>query len=104
MSQMLIFWGSILRDMRKAHHLKQDEVASILHISRQDYSHIETGKVRPTPEIISILSNLYDKDLFIHALDEMPEALIKEQRDFKLFIKSVLNNKSDKNKGSDKPK
>ena len=104
MSHVVIFWGQLLRELRKSHHLNQEEIARVLHISRQDYSHIETGKVGPTPEIISILSNLYDKDLFIHALDEMPEALIKEQRDFKLFIKSGLNNKSDKNKGSDKPK
>lgn len=104
MSHVVIFWGQLLRELRKSHHLNQEEIARVLHISRQDYSHIETGKVRPSPEIISILSNLYDKDLFTYALDRMPDALINEQQEFKSFIRSGLQSpRSDKRKpGSDK--
>ena len=91
MSNVFIPWGSMLKDMRKAHHLKQEEVARILHISRPDYSHIERGKVRPSPEIISILSNLYDRDLFIYALEKMPEAMLREQSEFKSFLASGLS-------------
>jgi Predicted transcriptional regulators len=90
MAQIQIFWGQILLKLRKQHKLKQEDLAKVLHISRQDYSHIETGKVRPTPEMISILSKLYEKDLFTYALDSMPVELVNEQYEFKVFMNSGI--------------
>ena len=96
MTRVLISWGEMLREIRKANHLKQSEIASILHVSRQDYGHIERGIVRPSPEMISILSNLYDKDLFLYALDRMPENLVNEQKDFKTYLNSIQTGKKKK--------
>ena len=59
-----IFWGDLLRQVRTSRGITQGEVASVLHISRQDYSNLETGRCHPAPEHLAILSNIYDVDYF----------------------------------------
>lgn len=49
-----------LKELRKANGFNQDYVASILGIVRQSYSHYETGKRCPSPEILYKLSRLYN--------------------------------------------
>lgn len=83
-----IFWGDCLRSARVAKKLTQKEVASILHISRQTYSCYETGRSQPTPEILAILSNIYDINLLDYALQCMPEEYVAEQQEFKYSIPS----------------
>lgn len=48
-----------LKELRKACRYKQDFVASQLHISRQTYSHYETGRIKPPAEKLLRLAKLY---------------------------------------------
>ena len=48
-----------LKELRKAHGYTQDYVAEFLGLVRQTYSHYETGKRSPSPEIIFKLAGLY---------------------------------------------
>ena len=78
-----IFWGDLLRQVRTSRGITQGEVASVLHISRQDYSNLETGRCHPAPEHLAILSNIYDVDLLQYVSDCMPVEFLEEQRAFK---------------------
>ena len=98
MTAFTIFWGHILRELRTKNHLHQGDVAELLHISRQNYSHLETGKVRPTPEIISILTEVYQTDLFDYARKCQPENLLREQTEFKSVLESAKLAYEDNNK------
>ena len=48
-----------LRELRKACRFKQDFVAAQLHITRQTYSHYETGRIRPPASRLYKLAKLY---------------------------------------------
>ncbi len=48
-----------LKELRKMYSYTQDYVASALGIVRQTYSHYETGKRMPNPEILIKLAGLY---------------------------------------------
>ena len=48
-----------LKELRKAHGYTQDYVADFLGLVRQTYSHYETGKRSPNPEILFKLAGLY---------------------------------------------
>lgn len=48
-----------LKQLRKSHHYKQEEIASVLHISRQTYSHYETGRIRPSINTLYGIARLY---------------------------------------------
>ena len=82
----LIYWGEILKEARTRRHLTQKEVADVLHMSRQAYSNYETGRLQPPPEVIAIMSNVYDFNFFDHILKYMPADYIAEQHEFKTSI------------------
>ena len=94
--QMEVFWGDLFRTLRRAHHLTQDEVASILHTTRQSVSNLETGRIQPTPEVIAVLSNIYDMDLIDYATQCMPIEYIAEQKSFKYNMPETHIPKKDK--------
>ena len=48
-----------LRELRKVNHFNQEYVASYLDISRQAYSHYETGRNVPPAEALVKLAQLY---------------------------------------------
>ncbi len=48
-----------LKELRKMQNYKQEEVASRLHISRQNYSHYETGRRKPSVSVLYKLAKLY---------------------------------------------
>lgn len=48
-----------LKQLRKACHYKQKDIALQLHISRQTYSHYETGRIRPSVNILYKIAKLY---------------------------------------------
>ncbi|MBO6133455.1 MAG: helix-turn-helix transcriptional regulator [Lachnospiraceae bacterium] len=50
--------GAILKKMRKFKGFTQEYVASNLYISRQEYSHYETGRVMPSSEMCYKLANI----------------------------------------------
>jgi len=81
--EMEIFWGDLLRSLRRAHNLTQDEVASVLHTTRQNISNMETGRCQPSAEVIAVLSNIYDMDLIDYATHCMPVEYVAEQQAFK---------------------
>lgn len=49
-----------LKELRKAYGYKQDDVAAGLGITRQTYSHYETGRRSPSPEILFKLAGIYN--------------------------------------------
>lgn len=49
-----------LRELRKLHNYNQDDVASVLGVVRQTYSHYETGKRTPNISALRILAGLYN--------------------------------------------
>lgn len=51
--------GNKLRELRKLHGHTQDYVASVLDVTRQTYSHYETGKRTPCSEVLFVLAGLY---------------------------------------------
>jgi len=56
-----------LKELRKAHSYTQDDVAAVLGVVRQTYSHYETGTRTPNAETLYKLANLYNisvDDLF----------------------------------------
>lgn len=48
-----------LKNLRKSCHYTQEEVAAHLHISRQTYSHYETGRIKPSINVLYHLAKLY---------------------------------------------
>jgi len=48
-----------LKELRKMHSYTQDYVASALGLVRQTYSHYETGKRNPSPDVLFKLAGLY---------------------------------------------
>lgn len=65
-----------LRELRKAHSYTQYDVASMLGVVRQTYSHYETGKRVPDPETLYKLAGFYNisvEDL-MHLTIELDEA------------------------------
>ena len=52
-----------LKELRKAHGYTQDYISSALNIARQTYSHYETGKRTPNPEMLFKLAGIYNISL-----------------------------------------
>ncbi|MDD3206293.1 MAG: helix-turn-helix transcriptional regulator [Lachnospiraceae bacterium] len=52
--------GQFLRDLRKSFGYKQEYVASALDVSRQAYSHYETGRGIPSNEALYKIAGLYN--------------------------------------------
>lgn len=57
MSNVLL--ANRLKELRNAHSINQDVIADYLGISRQSYSHFETGKRNPNVKIIYEISKFY---------------------------------------------
>lgn len=55
--------GQRLKELRKVYNYSQDYVAEVLGISRQSYSHYETGRRKPSTEMLYKLSALYNVSL-----------------------------------------
>ena len=56
----------LLRQYRKKRGLAQKEVAAILGISREHYTRIERGIVRPSQKLCSIIAEKLDITLVTH--------------------------------------
>lgn len=85
-----IFWGTILREIRRSYMLSQEDLARILHISRQSYSFLECGRRQPTVEEIAILSEIYNEDLYRYAIKCMSVEMVAEQQEFKASLPDKL--------------
>ena len=96
---------SRLKDLRKAHGYTQDYVAEFLGLVRQTYSHYETGKRTPSPEILFKLAGLYsisvddlmqltihiDRNIYFDA--PSPTQSSKELEDYLNFFNNPKNEK-----------
>ncbi|MDF2884955.1 MAG: family transcriptional regulator [Clostridiaceae bacterium] len=51
--------SAILTYLRKERGLTQEELADELNISRSEYAHYESGKRKPTVEIMIIIADYY---------------------------------------------
>lgn len=60
-----------LKQLRKSHYYKQEDIASRLRISRQTYSHYETGRIQPSVKILYKLAQIYgiSTDSFFEHMD-----------------------------------
>lgn len=63
-----------LRELRKSYNYSQEFVASQLNITRQTYSHYETGRITPPVNSLHNLAKLYNI-----SLDSFLEFLISDQ-------------------------
>ena len=94
-----------LKELRKAHGYTQDYVAEFLGLVRQTYSHYETGKRSPSPEILFKLAGLYsisvddlmqltitlDRNIYYDA-----PAPTKSSKDLEEFLNFLNNPKNEK--------
>ena len=78
-----IYWGSLLRSLREAHGLLQKELAVPLEVPRQTISAWENGRCKPYPEIIFLLSYIYEVDLMNYVRNCYPKEILDELRDFR---------------------
>lgn len=79
-------WSTILRELRKENGLTQGEVADILHISRQCYNGMETGRINPSAIMIAVLNDIYKVNLYEYALNNLPDEYVAEKQIFKTTI------------------
>ena len=86
MADLSIEWGEILKESRLRRHLTQEDVAGMLGVKRQNISALETGKNRPTPEMIALLSNLYSVDLYRYVMLNLPAEYVEEQREYRAVL------------------
>lgn len=64
----------ILLELRKKHHMTQDELAEKVFLTRQAVSRWESGETTPNPETLKLLSRLFD--VSINTLLGSPRQLI----------------------------
>lgn len=55
--------GKELKRLRKERNFTQEEIAEHLHITRQTYSHYETGRIQPSVQNLFVLKTLYNVPL-----------------------------------------
>ncbi|MCM1217191.1 MAG: helix-turn-helix domain-containing protein [Roseburia sp.] len=68
--------ASKLRELRKAHGYRQDDVAAALGVVRQTYSHYETGKRTPDHTVLFKLAGLYHV-----SVDDLMQLIVDVDRD-----------------------
>lgn len=49
-----------LKQLRKSHHYRQEDIALKLNIRRQTYSHYETGRIKPSIKVLCYLAQIYE--------------------------------------------
>jgi len=70
-----------LRQLRKHHHLTQEQLASVADVSPSTVYHIEAGKVRPRPSIVRRLAHalaVVPGEIDVGAAAAMPPLLSSE--------------------------
>ena len=73
--------GRRIKELRKQHNLKQEELAEIINIATRNLSNIETGNCFPSPENLEKIANALSckiKDLFDFDHHQEPEDLLSE--------------------------
>lgn len=106
-----------LKILRKRKNLTQKEVADAVGITFQTYSYYETGRTKPTPEMLCKLADFFgvtvdellgrSSPLFDDARVERPEILdfydqltYEEQQQVIGYIKGILYQRENKRRGT----
>ena len=55
--------GTSIRALRNQHNLKQEELASLLHVTRQTISNYETGKSEPDLDTLVRIAEIFETDV-----------------------------------------
>lgn len=66
--------GDNIRNYRKANNMSQDELAEILHVTRQSVSLWETGQTQPSLDSIVAMAKLFNVSADVLLTDDKPEA------------------------------
>ena len=90
--------GLYLKKARKSCGYTQEFAASHINISRQEYSHYETGRAVPSPKSCQLLAQLFDVsfDTLLSLLtdDDLPsDETLDAQDDFFTFLEDTSNTK-----------
>lgn len=75
---MSIEQGKKLREFRKKNKMTQEQVARLLNVSRQNYSHYETGRNQPSIDSMMILSRIWQISIEELLSDESNSSLLRE--------------------------
>lgn len=95
MTNLNIEWAEILKESRLRKHITQEDVAGMLGIKRQLISALETGKTRPSPEMIALLSNIYGVDLYRFVMLSLPADYVAEQHEYRAILESPMKNQDE---------
>ena len=76
-----------LKELRKKHHLKQNDVAKYLKITQPNYSNFETGKIKLNMEYTKLLSTLY-KVPVSYIIDDHVEYVFLTKEEFEVLKKA----------------
>lgn len=55
--------GASIRDLRKRHNMKQEELAALLHVTRQTVSNYENGRSRPDLDTLVRIAEIFRTDV-----------------------------------------
>ncbi len=75
-----------LRQLRVSSHYRQNFVAAKLNISRQTYSHYETGRIRPPARALYGLAKLYEVPV-----ESLLSCMVSGRRDGKFTVEKPEN-------------
>lgn len=69
--------ASSIKALRKQQHMTQDELAELLHVTRQTVSNYENGKSEPDIETLVRIAEVFDTD--VNSLVNSPAVLIEDK-------------------------
>ena len=71
--------GKIIKKHRELNNWSQDELADLLHVSRQSISKWESGKNYPSLDILVVLSDIFDitLDELVKGDDKLKKRILK---------------------------
>lgn len=55
--------GASIRDLRKLHNMKQEELAALLHVTRQTVSNYENGRSQPDLDTLVRIAEIFETDV-----------------------------------------
>lgn len=82
--------GNSIRTLRNRHNMKQDELAALLHVTRQTVSNYENGKSEPDIDTLLRIAEIFGTDVntLLHTPTASPS--VKTQKSIKAAIPLIL--------------
>lgn len=79
---MSVEQGKILREFRKKNKMTQETVAAYINISRQNYSHYETGRNQPPIDSLLALAKLWNTNIQDLIVEEKTPSSLSENNSY----------------------